>query len=54
LRFRLLLPAGHTTEMTDMSAVLLDADESVAMVAGAWRLHIREDEPQPRQGHSAL
>ncbi|WP_211473963.1 MASE1 domain-containing protein [Collimonas humicola] len=54
LRFRLLLPVGHTTEMTDMSAVLLDADESVAMVAGAWRLHIREDERQPRQGSAAL
>jgi len=29
-----------------MSAVLLDADESVAMVAGAWRLNLKEDAQQ--------
>ncbi|WP_211466582.1 MASE1 domain-containing protein [Collimonas silvisoli] len=43
LSFRLLLPAGETSHVTDMSAVLLDADESVAMVAGAWRLNLKED-----------
>ncbi|MFC5475713.1 MASE1 domain-containing protein [Paraherbaspirillum soli] len=42
LNFRLLLPAGGVTSVTDMSAVLLDADESVAMVAGAWRLNLKE------------
>ena len=42
LRFRLLLPTGHVSDMTDMSAALLDADETVAMVAGAWRHNSRE------------
>jgi len=46
LDFRLLLPAGKTSHVTDMSAVLLDSDESVAMVAGAWRLNLKEDARQ--------
>ncbi|SFB11124.1 Integral membrane sensor domain MASE1 [Collimonas sp. OK607] len=46
LSFRLLLPAGEQSQVTDMSAVLLDADESVAMVAGAWRLNLKEDARQ--------
>ncbi|AMP09807.1 PAS fold family protein [Collimonas arenae] len=50
LHFRLLLPVGHENQMTDMSAVLLDSDESVAMVAGAWRLNIKEvAQPRGRQ-----
>lgn len=38
LRFRLLLPAGATRTVVDMSGPLLDGDESVALIAGAWRL----------------
>lgn len=38
LRFRLLLPPGDTTTVFDMSAPLLDGDESVAVIAGTWRL----------------
>ncbi|WP_432260560.1 MASE1 domain-containing protein [Cupriavidus sp. TMH.W2] len=38
LRFRLQLPPGRTTTVVDMSGPLLDADESVAVIAGAWRL----------------
>ncbi|MGO4307059.1 MASE1 domain-containing protein [Cupriavidus sp. RAF12] len=38
LTFRLLLPAGATTTVVDMSGPLLDGDESVALIAGAWRL----------------
>lgn len=42
LHFRLMLPPGGVINVTDMSAGLLDADESVAMVAGAWRLNTKE------------
>ncbi|CAG2127349.1 hypothetical protein LMG31506_00453 [Cupriavidus yeoncheonensis] len=38
LRFRLQLPAGTTTTLVDMSGPLLDGDESVAVIAGAWRV----------------
>lgn len=36
--FRLMLPAGDCTMVLDMSGPLLDGDESVAIIAGAWRL----------------
>ncbi len=38
LLFRLMLPAGDCTMVLDMSGPLLDGDESVAVIAGAWRL----------------
>jgi hypothetical protein len=54
LAFRLLLPAGEISHVSDMSAVLLDADESVAMVAGAWRLNLKEDARQRGPGPVAI
>ncbi|WP_020205390.1 MASE1 domain-containing protein [Cupriavidus sp. WS] len=36
--FKLMLPAGGSTLVLDMSGPLLDGDESVAVIAGAWRL----------------
>jgi len=44
LRFRLLLPTGATTTMVDMSGPLLDGDESVCVIAGAWRLEAAQPE----------
>lgn len=38
LLFRLMLPAGDCTMVLDMSSPLLDGDETVAVIAGAWRL----------------
>jgi PAS domain-containing protein len=38
LTFRLMLPAGATTTVVDMSGPLLDGDDSVALIAGAWRM----------------
>jgi len=49
LRFRLQLPPGSTTTVLDMSGPLLDGDESVAVIAGAWRLQ----EPAQLEGRSA-
>jgi PAS domain-containing protein len=49
LRFRLLLPPGGTTTVVDMSGPLLDGDESVAVIAGAWRLL----GPTPSEGRPA-
>ena len=43
--FRLMLPAGQESQVTDMSAVLLDSDETVALVAGAWRLNVKHLAP---------
>lgn len=46
LDFRLLLPAGRVSNVTDISAALLDVDETVAMIAGAWRFNFQEVAPQ--------
>ena len=43
LTFRLLLPAGATTTIVDMSGPLLDGDDSVALIAGAWRVIASHD-----------
>ena len=43
LTFRLLLPAGTTTTVVDMSGPLLDGDDSVALIAGAWRIVVSHD-----------
>lgn len=43
LTFRVLLPAGSSTTVVDMSGPLLDGDDSVALVAGAWRIVARHD-----------
>lgn len=40
MRFRLMLPSGTTLVAVDMSSPLLDGDESVAMIGGAWRLQM--------------
>ncbi|WP_238261208.1 MASE1 domain-containing protein [Cupriavidus pauculus] len=43
LTFRVLLPAGSSTTVVDMSGPLMDGDDSVALVAGAWRIVARHD-----------
>lgn len=43
LTFRLLLPVGATTTVVDMSGPLLDGDDSVALIAGAWRIVASHD-----------
>ncbi len=43
LTFRLLLPAGATTTVVDMSGPLLDGDDTVALIAGAWRIVASHD-----------
>lgn len=43
LTLRLTLPAGAITTVVDMSGPLLDGDESVALIAGAWRIVMVED-----------
>lgn len=43
LTFRLLLPAGTTTTVIDMGGPLLDGDDSVALIAGAWRIVAQHD-----------
>ncbi len=40
LRFRLQLPPGGITMVTDMSGPLRDGDDSVAVIAGTWRLRM--------------
>jgi hypothetical protein len=36
MAFRLLLPAGQVSQVTDMSRSMLDPDDTLAIVAGAW------------------
>ena len=43
LTFRLMLPAGAVTTVVDMSGPLLDGDDSVALIAGAWRIASSHD-----------
>ena len=43
LTFRLLLPVGATTTVVDMSGPLLDGDDTVALIAGAWRIVASHD-----------
>ncbi len=39
--FGLILPTVQASQVIDMSAVLFDSDETVALVAGAWRLKVK-------------
>ena len=43
--FRRMLPVGQETKMTDMSVVLLDFDKTVALVAGARLLNVKQLAP---------
>lgn len=36
MMFRLLLPAGKVSQVTDMSRSMLDPDDSLTIIAGAW------------------
>lgn len=43
MAFRLLLPAGRVSQVTDMSRGVLDADDTLAIVAGAWHFMAPDD-----------
>ncbi|MCA1323627.1 MASE1 domain-containing protein [Herbaspirillum sp. alder98] len=38
MSLRLMLPAGQVSEVTDISRSMLDPDDSLAIVAGAWQV----------------
>lgn len=52
LTFRLVLPSGAIVDVVDMSGPLLDGDDSVALIAGAWRVTV-SDTVHGREGRRA-
>lgn len=49
MAFRLMLPAGKVSLMTDMSRSMLDPDDSLAIVAGAWHFSADDLRSPPQE-----